>query len=101
MELHQPVKVSSVYPLLNNICVLNAYEIFSEITCLGLGDTFVNGTIIYSVDDNPENTSFIFGTIAIHECIQGFYLSGEEERICVDGHGTTGQWNGSTPTCES
>ena len=75
-------------------------NIFSEIFCFGLGDSFMNGTITYSSNDN-ENTSFAFGTIAVHACVQGFYLSGEEERICADGYGTTGQWNGSAPTCES
>ncbi len=66
------------------------------ITCSAL--IFVNnGMITY---DPAGSVTFSFGTSATHTCSEGFFLEGNEVRICSgDGLSVTGSWDGTTSIC--
>ncbi len=53
----------------------------------------INGMICYSPDD--------LGTEATYTCEAGFYLEGNEVRVCMDDDGmdTIGVWSGQEPSC--
>ena len=57
-------------------------------------DPLLNGAISYSPDNGGPFRDI--GTIAIHSCIQGFFLVGTETRECVSG----GDFDGMEPSCE-
>ena len=59
--------------------------------------SFKNGIISYS----PDMVSpFVLGTVAAHDCDEGFSLVGIRMRVCEIGNGTTGIWSGVSPYCE-
>ncbi len=60
--------------------------------------TITNGMISYSPDDIPD---YDLGTEATYTCEAGFYLEGNEVRVCMDDDGMDiiGAWSGQEPTC--
>ena len=54
--------------------------------------------ISYSPDVNPD---YDLGTNATHTCEAGFYLEGNQVRVCMDDDGidTIGVWSGREPSC--
>ena len=42
----------------------------------------------------------MFGTLASHDCNEGFALVGALIRICTSENGTTGVWSGDPSACE-
>ena len=71
---------------------------YTGIMCEALPD-ISNGSISYATVPNPN---FVFGTIATYTCKGGFGLrGGDMNRVCLgDGAKSSGEWSGSTPTCE-
>ena len=57
-----------------------------------------NGTISYSPDVTPD---YDLGTEATYTCVVGFYLEGNEVRVCMDDDGmdTIGVWSGQEQRC--
>ncbi len=57
-----------------------------------------NGMISYSPDDTPD---YDLGTNATYTCEAGFYLEGNEVRMCVEDHGMDAikVWSGWEPSC--
>ena len=57
-----------------------------------------NGTISYSPDVTPD---YDLGTNATYTCEAGFYLEGNEVRVCMDDDGmdAIGVWSGQEPSC--
>ena len=67
-----------------------------EIFCSSLED-LVNGSIGYTTD---EVEPFDFRTVASHSCSEGYYLNGNEQRLCTgNGLSVAGDWNGFAPIC--
>ncbi|XP_064386513.1 sushi, von Willebrand factor type A, EGF and pentraxin domain-containing protein 1-like [Halichondria panicea] len=60
--------------------------------------TITNGTISYSPDVTPD---YDLGTEATYTCEAGFYLEGNEVRVCMDDDGmdAIGVWSGQEPSC--
>ncbi len=57
-----------------------------------------NGMISYSPDVTPD---YDLGTNATYTCEAGFYLEGNEVRVCMDHDGmdAIGVWNDQEPIC--
>ena len=57
-----------------------------------------NGIISYSPDVPPD---YDLGTEATYTCEAGFYLEGNEVRVCMDDDGmdAIGVWSGQEPSC--
>ncbi len=73
---------------------------YAAITCTGLVDAPLNGSIRYSNEaDSADNYSF--GTSADYVCDEGFGLiDGPSSRECYgDGVTAVGQFMGSSTTC--
>ncbi|XP_064386676.1 sushi, von Willebrand factor type A, EGF and pentraxin domain-containing protein 1-like [Halichondria panicea] len=64
----------------------------SDIVCPPL-PTITNGIISYSPDVTPD---YDLGTNATYTCEAGFYLEGNEVRVCMD---DDGMWSGREPSC--
>ncbi|XP_064386665.1 sushi, von Willebrand factor type A, EGF and pentraxin domain-containing protein 1-like [Halichondria panicea] len=60
--------------------------------------TITNGMISYFPDVTPD---YDLGTNATITCEAGFYLEGNEARVCMDDNGmdTIGVWSGQKPSC--
>ena len=57
----------------------------------------INGIISYSPDVTPD---YDLGTEATYTCEAGFYLEGNEVRVCMDDDGyTIGVWSDQEPSC--
>ena len=57
----------------------------------------MNGDITYSPD---SMSPFDYGTTATHSCNEGFFVNGNQVRICSgDGLSTFGSWDASAPLC--
>ena len=56
-----------------------------------------NGGIRYI----PETTGIVeYGTVAIHDCDERFFLGGASNRTCTgDVFSTTGRWTHNAPIC--
>ena len=78
-----------------NSCFL--LYIYTVIMCPPL-PTITNGTISYSPDVTSD---YDLGTIATYTCEAGFYLEGNEVRVCMDDDGmdVIGLWSGQEPSC--
>ena len=97
-ELPQPVKVN-LYRIISNCkqLVVNDYPIV--IVCAPLS-AIVNGEAINHNSSADAMGNFAFGTVATHSCSDGFFLMGNEMRVCGgDGTSPTGVWSGSEPVC--
>ena len=70
---------------------------YTAIECLPL-PTITNGMISYSPDVTPD---YDLGTEATITCEAGFYLEGNEARVCMDDNGmdAIGVWSGQEPSC--
>ena len=64
----------------------------ADIVCPPL-PTITNGMISYSPDVTPD---YDLGTNATITCEAGFYLEGNEVRVCMD---DDGMWSGREPSC--
>ena len=60
--------------------------------------TIANGIIYYSHDVTPD---YYLGTEATYTCEAGFYLEGNEVRVCMDDDGmdAIGVWSDQEPSC--
>ncbi len=60
--------------------------------------TITNGMISYSPDVTPD---YDLGTEATYTCEAGFYLEGNEVRVCMDDDvmDAIGVWSGQEPSC--
>lgn len=57
-----------------------------------------NGVLTYSEDSSTLG----FMEMAAYSCNPGFGLSGGNRvRTCAGAAGSTGEWNGTAPTCQS
>ena len=80
----QPVKVSSeVYYYMYNHSMSKSLITYTAIECPPL-PTITNGMISYSPDVTPD---YDLGTEATYTCEAGFYLEGNEVRVCMDDDG--------------
>ncbi len=52
---------------------------------------------MYSPDNGPP---FVFDTVAVPRCNEGFALNGSVARICDGETNTTGVWSGELAFCE-
>ncbi len=82
------------------LCIQKLYAIsmhISAVLCDALSPP-ANAILIYGPDTAEP---YDFGTVATHECIDGFDLVGDAMRTCVsDRSGTiTGIWNNPAPVC--
>ena len=81
------------------LCVLRKQtnKFYTVIECPPL-PTITNGTISYSLDVTPDHD---LGTEATYTCEVGFYLEGNEARVCMDDDGmdAIGVWSGQEPSC--
>ena len=70
---------------------------YTAIECPPL-PTITNGMISYSPDVTPD---YDLGTEATYTCEAGFYLEGNEVRVCMDDDGmdAIGGWSGREPSC--
>ncbi len=77
--------------------ILHPISIPTAIMCPPL-PAITNGMISYSPDVTPD---YDLGTNATYTCEAGFYLEGDEVRMCVDDDGmdATGVWSGHEPIC--
>ena len=96
----QLVKVSTV--LLHSwrfkcLCIEIGPTASPPTTCSDLTN-LANGTISYSPDVTPD---YDLGTEATYTCEAGFYLEGNEVRVCMDDDGmdVIGVWSGQEPSC--
>ncbi len=66
------------------------------VTCPIL-DEMDDGVIVYS---SVATSTLMFGTIATHSCNNGFYLYGNDTRMCSE-NGTSifGVWDTAAPIC--
>ncbi len=70
------------------------------ITCPGV-PTPNNGNIDFGGASLDENSTYIFAVVATYVCDTGFYLVGNDSRICTgDGMSVNGSFNGTAPTCD-
>ena len=60
--------------------------------------TITNGMISYSPDVTSD---YDLGTNTTYTCEAGFYLEGNEVRVCMDDDGmdAIGVWSGQEPSC--
>ena len=75
----------------------NNYLSHTAIECPPL-PAITNGTISCSLDVTPD---YDLGTEATYTCEAGFYLEGNEVRVCMDDNGmdAIGVWSGQEPSC--
>ena len=74
--------------------ICNYPDIHTAVMCQNLVKP-VNGTITFS----EETTGFM--VLANYSCITGYALSGGNKvRMCIGSPGSSGEWNGTAPTCE-
>ncbi len=60
-----------------------------------------NGNIDFGGASLDENGTYIFAVVATYVCDTGFYLVGNDSRICTgDGMSVNGGFNGTAPTCD-
>ena len=66
--------------------------------CPPLPAIIINGMISYSPDVTSD---YDLGTEATYTCEAGFYLEGNEVRVCMDDDGmdAIGVWSGQEPSC--
>ena len=74
------------------------YFCITAIEC-SMVNALPNGTVMYSVDTVAP---FEFGTVATLSCDNGFFLDGDDVRVCEDDDqlDTVGVWSESNATCE-
>ena len=76
---------------------MSPYNILTALQCLDL-PPIANGSITYAPDNVPN---FDLGTVATYECDTGYILSGNVDRICVEGGENSGLFNRDAPVCLS
>ena len=82
IEFH-PARMPSI-----NITVVMSSSFHVAIVCPGLTNP-ANGGITFTNGNN-------FGSVATHNCEEGFTLTGDVARVCLG----QGVWTGSDPTCD-
>lgn len=77
-----------------------SFSIYTVIGCQEL-PPLVNGEIFY-FNINDTEQLFELGTVALHECKEGFSIVGPEMRTCLmdSTNSTVGTFSESAPTCE-
>ncbi len=82
------------------VCSYDSFVFFSvtAIEC-SMVNALPNGTVMYSVDTVAP---FEFDTVATLSCDNGFFLVGDDVRVCEDDDqlDTVGVWSESNATCE-
>ena len=83
----------------NSLTQISAYSYTTAITCASLGTIADGEPITYDTSADAMG-NFAFATVATHSCSDGFFLMGNEMRVCGgDGTSPTGMWSGSEPVC--
>ena len=58
------------------------------------------GLISYTIPPPYTGPELVIGTSAVHDCIAGYYLDGNEHRTCVgNALSEVGSWAGTQPAC--
>ena len=80
----------------SSLCTLTPLRFIITVVTCPILDEVDNGVIDYSI----AITTRMFGTIASYSCNIGFYLDGNNTRVCGEsGTSIFGAWDTTAPTC--